>query len=29
VHNLAIYWRSPLALLHGEMLDPIVSNTRH
>ena len=29
VHNVAIYWRSPLALLHGEMLDPIVSNTRH
>jgi hypothetical protein len=29
VHNLAIYWRSPLALLHGEMLDPIASNTRH
>ena len=29
VHNVAIYWRSPLALLQGEMLDPIVSNTRH
>jgi hypothetical protein len=22
-HNVAIYWRSPMALIHGEMLDPI------
>ena len=22
-HNVAIYWRSPIALLHGERLDPI------
>lgn len=22
-HNVAIYWRSPIALMHGEMLDPI------
>ena len=29
VHNVAIYWRSPLALLHGERLDPIVSDMRH
>lgn len=29
VHNVAIYWRSPLALLHGERLDPIVSDRRH
>jgi len=29
VHNVAIYWRSPLALLHGERLDPIVSDIRH
>ena len=24
-HNVAIYWRSPLALLSGEMLDPLTS----
>jgi hypothetical protein len=24
-HNVAIYWRSPIALLKGEMLDPIHS----
>lgn len=29
VHNVAVYWRSPLALLRGEMLDPIASNTQH
>lgn len=23
IHNVAIYWRSPFALLKGEMLDPI------
>jgi len=23
-HNIAIYWRSPFALLRGELLDPIV-----
>lgn len=22
-HNIAVYWRSPLALLRGERLDPI------
>jgi hypothetical protein len=24
-HNIAIYWRSPLALMRGERLDPIVA----
>ncbi len=26
-HNIAIYWRSPLALMHGEMLDPITTDS--
>lgn len=24
-HNIAIYWKSPIALLRGEMLDPIIA----
>jgi hypothetical protein len=22
-HNISIYWRSPIALLHGQLIDPI------
>ncbi len=28
-HNIAIYWRSPLALLRGQWLDPIEPEHRH
>jgi hypothetical protein len=28
-HNVAIYWRSPLALLRGERYDPIVGEPGH
>jgi hypothetical protein len=27
-HNIAIYWKSPLALLRGELLDQIVHEPR-
>jgi hypothetical protein len=26
-HNIALYWRSPLALLRGEMIDPTIKGT--
>ncbi|WP_407158679.1 hypothetical protein [Bradyrhizobium sp. STM 3557] len=27
-HNIALYWRSPLALLRGEMIDPTIKGAR-
>jgi hypothetical protein len=28
LHNIALYWRSPLALLRGEMIDPAIKDAR-
>jgi hypothetical protein len=28
LHNIALYWRSPLALLRGEMIDPTIKGAR-
>jgi hypothetical protein len=28
LHNIALCWRSPLALLRGEMIDPTIKDAR-
>jgi len=28
-HNIAIYWRSPMALMRGQLLDPILAKDEH
>lgn len=28
-HNIAIYWKSPLALMRGQLLDPILAKDEH
>jgi hypothetical protein len=28
-HNIALYWKSPLALLRGELIDPTIKDASH
>ena len=29
LHNIALYWKSPLALLRGELIDPTIKDASH
>jgi hypothetical protein len=29
LHNIALYWKSPLALLRGELIDPTIKDAAH